>query len=112
MCIRDSTTATDVDRFQWYLTDPIGGSFEIQVLLNGSSPQTDYIIELWLIEDYMGNSGGLLQTVNDGGYGEGEILQQGGIPFYDDAGLYEVVVYAFDGGGCEANYNLEISFTN
>ena len=78
----------------------------------GPYAQTDYIVELWLVEDYMGNPGGLLQTVNHGGYGEGETLQQDGVPFFDDAGLYEVVVYAFDGGGCESNYNLEISFTN
>ena len=106
------TTDSDVDRFQWYLTDPIGGYFQIQVLLDGPYAQTDYIVELWLVEDHMGNPGGLLQTVNNGGYGEGEILQQDGVPFFDDAGLYEVVVYAFDGGGCESNYNLEISFTN
>jgi len=106
-----STTA-DVDRFQWYMTDPIGGFFQINVLLEGISIDTDYIVELWLIEDFQGNPGGLLQTVNNGSYGEQENIEQGGVPFYDDAGLYEVVVYAFDGGGCDANYNLEIGFTN
>ena len=106
------STSADVDRFQWYVTDPIGGFFQISIQLDVLSENTDYIAELWLIEDYLGHPGGLLQTVNNGTYGEQESIEQSGIPFYDDAGLYEVVIYAFDGGGCDAIYNLEIDFTN
>ena len=102
----------DLDRFHFYLSDPIGGWFQIDVNLQTTSLSADYVVEFWILEDINGNEPRMVQLIDDSGVGAGESYTYSGIPFSDDAGLYGVVVYSNGGSGCDTEYDLSISFTN
>ena len=102
----------DLDRYQLYISDPIGGWFHIDVFVETESTTTDFAVELWLVEDSFGNPPKMLSVVDDSGLGMGESISYNGVPLVDDAGVYEVIVYSTSGSGCDSAYDVEIAFTN
>ena len=103
--------SSDVDRYQLYIADPIGGYFQINVTLDSLSGNTDYVVELHLVEDANGQSMGLLQSADNSESGGLESISQNGRPFIDDGGLYEIVIYANDESGCDTSYALTVQFS-
>ena len=100
----------DEDHFQFYISDDWWEPFEIDVSLYALSSNVDYVLELWHISDVNGNYAGLIEVSDIGEFGGNERIVRSGIPLIDDSGWYEIVVYTSSGGGCDADYEIELDF--
>lgn len=100
----------DQDRYEFYISDGWWENFEVDVHLTSLSNQVDYVMELWYVEDPSGAFVGQLDISDVGGYNGNERIVYSGIPFIDDAGWYEIVVYSSSGGGCDSDYELDFDF--
>ena len=101
-------TPTDIDMYEFYLEDGWLDFFGIEVLLHGIGINTDFVVEVWLIENDDGDTNELLFISDDlanggqeGGYWDGDWM-------VDDQGTYQVWVYANSGQDCSGEYELEI----
>ena len=82
--------------------------FAIEFELHAMGIQADFAIELWLIENYSGQTEQLLMTTNNltsGGLERGDFQ---GDWLIDDSGYYEFRIYPISGDGCDAHYSLDI----
>ena len=100
----------DEDHYQFYISDEWWEPFEIDVQLHALSSEVDYVLELWQISDANGDYVGLIEVSDIGEFGGNEHIVRNGIPLIDDAGWYEIVVYAASGGGCDADYEIDLDF--
>jgi len=112
------SAADDYDHYEFYLEDGWTDSFSIVTDLHAISLTTDFIVELWLIENAEGDGPALLYTENSSGVGLGEIgsFEGSGISWsyplgYDDSGYYQAVVYAASGAACNAQYQLDLELS-
>lgn len=108
----------DYDHFEFYLDDGWIDSFSIVTDLHAISITTDFVVELWLIDNAEGDGPELLYTENVQGAGLGEYgsFEGSGVSWdyplgYDDSGNYQAVVYAISGAGCEAEYQLDLELS-
>ena len=102
------TTETDVDIYEFFLDDGWFDDFGVDFELHAIGIQADFGIELWLIENYSGQTEELLMTVNNlnsGGLERGDFE---GDWLIDDSGYYEFRVYTISGADCDAHYQLDI----
>ena len=102
------TTDSDVDIYEFHLEDGWFDDFGVDFELHAIGLQADFAIELWLIENYSGQTEELLLTVNNlnsGGLERGDFE---GDWLIDDSGYYEFRVYTISGADCDAHYQLDI----
>lgn len=102
------TTEVDVDIYEFFLEDGWFDDFGVDFELHAIGIQADFAIELWLIENYSGQTEELLMTVNNlnsGGLERGDFE---GDWLIDDSGYYEFRVYTISGADCDAHYQLDI----
>ena len=102
------TTENDVDIYEFFLEDGWFDDFGVDFELHAIGIQADFAIELWLIENYSGQTEESLLTVNNlnsGGLERGDFE---GDWLVDDTGYYEFRVYTISGAGCDAHYQLDI----
>lgn len=105
------TTQSDVDIYEFFIEDGWFDDFGIDFELHAIGIQADFAIELWLIENYNGQTEQLLMSVdnlNSGGLERGDFS---GDWLIDDSGYYEFRVYAVSGADCNAHYQLDISMS-
>lgn len=102
------TSDTDVDIYEFFIEDGWFDDFGIDFELHAIGIQADFAIELWLIENYSGQTEQLLLTTNNlysGGL-ERDVFE--GDWLIDDSGYYEFRVYTISGADCNAHYQLDI----
>lgn len=102
------TSPTDVDIYEFFIEDGWFDDFAIEFELHAMGIQADFAIELWLIENYSGQTEQLLMTTNNltsGGLERGDFQ---GDWLIDDSGYYEFRIYTISGDGCDAHYRLDI----
>ncbi len=99
---------TDQDRFEFEVVDSAWSWFSIEVWLYAVPDDADYAIELIWLEDLDGEYRGTVGYADDAGLGGVEVIDWGGDAFYEDGGLYEVVVTSSEGSSCSVPYQLQI----
>jgi hypothetical protein len=99
---------TDVDRFQFWVDDSAWSWFSLEAWLYAVPDDADYSLELIWVEDLEGEWRGTVASADETGQGGVEVVDWGGDTFYEDGGLYEVVVRSTSGSGCSAPYQLQI----
>ena len=105
------TTPSDVDIYEFFIEDGWFDDFGIDFELHSIGIQADFVIELWLIENYSGQTEQMLMTVdnlNSGGLERGDFS---GDWLIDDSGNYEFRIYTVSGADCNAHYQLDISMS-
>lgn len=105
------TTPSDIDIYEFFIEDGWFDEFGIDFELHSIGIQADFAIELWLIENYSGQTEELLMTVNNLNSGGLERGYFSGDWLIDDSGYYEFRVYAVSGADCMAHYQLDISMS-
>ena len=96
---------------QFFIEDGWFDDFGIDFELHSIGIQADFVIELWLIENYSGQMEQMLMTVdnlNSGGLERGDFS---GDWLIDDSGNYEFRIYTVSGADCNAHYQLDISMS-
>lgn len=102
------TSDTDVDIYEFFIEDGWFDDFGIDFELHAIGIQADFAIELWLIENYSGQTEKLLLTTNNLYSGGLERDEFEGDWLIDDSGYYEFRVYTISGADCAAHYQLDI----
>ena len=102
------TSDTDVDIYEFFIEDGWFDDFGIDFELHAIGIQADFAIELWLIENYSGQTEQLLLTTNNLYSGGLERDEFEGDWLIDDSGYYEFRVYTISGADCNAHYQLDI----
>jgi hypothetical protein len=102
------TSDTDVDIYEFFIEDGWFDDFGIDFELHAIGIQADFAIELWLIENYSGQTEQLLLTTNNLYSGGLERDKFEGDWLIDDSGYYEFRVYTISGADCNAHYQLDI----
>lgn len=98
----------DVDRFRFHVDDAWLVNFYVEAELTTVPAGVDLVLDLLLIQDSSGNYiGATVDSSDGGGPGQGESVGVDGT-WDDDAGLYEVAVYAATGSSCETPFVLVI----
>lgn len=105
------SSTNDVDIYEFYVEDGWFDDFAIDFELHALGIQTDFAIELWLIENDSGQTEQLLVSANNltsGGLERGDFE---GDWLTDDSGYYEFRISALSGQNCNAHYRLDISLS-
>lgn len=105
------SSTNDVDIYEFYVEDGWFDDFAIDFELHAFGLQADFAIELWLIENYSGQTEQLLVSANNltsGGLERGDFE---GDWLTDDSGYYEVRISASSGQDCNAHYRLDLSLS-
>ena len=105
------SSTNDVDIYEFYVEDGWFDDFAIDFELHALGIQTDFAIELWLVENDSGQTEQLLVSANNltsGGLERGDFE---GDWLTDDSGYYEFRISAMSGQDCNAHYRLDISLS-
>ena len=102
------TDPNDVDIYEFFIEDGWFDDFAIEYELHALSVQADFMIELWLIENYSGQTEQLLVSTNNLNSGGLERDDFQGDWLIDDSGYYEFRITALSGQDCNAHYQLDI----
>ena len=105
------SSTNDVDIYEFHVGDGWFDDFAIDFELHALGIQTDFAIELWLIENDSGQTEQLLVSANNltsGGLERGDFE---GDWLTDDSGYYEFRISALSGQDCNAHYRLDISLS-
>lgn len=98
----------DTDIFEFYIEDGDWDWFGIEVDLHAIDLNTDFALELWIIEDAEGRTNELLFSSNSGGSGLGESGSYGGSWLDDNSGRYKIIVTAVSGHSCNSVYTVDL----
>ena len=100
--------SSDIDRYQFRVTDGAASWFDIEAWLYNIPLNADYSLELEWIEDSNGQGRGVIATSDSSGMGGFEMVETSGTTGLDDSGLYELRVMSSSGADCTARYTIQL----